>query len=899
VFIPWRGARCKLWVDLSLVQRQTHRMRWLILLLFCAGSLFAAEPGEAEAFSAAAKASQDGFYERAEKEWTEFLRQFPKSKRAAEAALAEAQARHQLKQYAGALEILDARAAQAGPLADQYQFWRGQILLDSTNYAEAEQAFARLIKMQTNSPLHLNATVAQAQARFRRDDFAGVVELLGGTNTAFQQAARESTNVAQVARGFLTLAEAQLRRNDLGSAGAALQALAPRQLPPELAWERWQMVGRVEFAGATPELALPALTNAVAQARAAGKPLLLAQTYGLQADVFRKLNQPTRAAQAYEGIVTAEGMPPDQKRIGLLREVELYASQNLFTNAAGRIALYLTQNTNDASADLLTIKAGEFLLDAYRTQTNKAAATNLIADARGYFDTALRRYTNSALTGKAWLDRGWALWEEHLATGNGQRLADAQAAFQAAAEKLPAGEEQAQAWFKLGDAQFQQGFYGGAETNFQAILSSYAAMPSVRSNLLALATEQLIRCQLAQTNFAAAAAALRQGATLFPGSESVQASWILLGKSAAEFGDIEKARATLQEFATKFPNSPLKDEADLAYARTFALQEKWSEAIDLYTRWTTDHVGHSLLPQAEFDRAWFYYKAGQPTNAFQLFTNFVARFPMNSLAARAQNWIGDYYFDREQWSQAEANYQRVFQSTNWSAGDLACQARIAAARTAYFRQNYGDARSYLTNILELACSPAIVADALFELGDVLIEQRAPQTTNALENFQAALAAFDRVTRMGPTNRVEPLAWGKIGDCHLQLATQFPESYERATNAYQKVLDSKRTDVPVAVRNQAEVGLASTLERLAELRPKDRVALLKAALNYHLNVVYGVAGRRPDPYWQRRAALAAGRLAEAVETPEAARKLYTRFMNEIPALRTTWQAKLAALTPGGS
>src|SRR5687767_4546829 len=117
-------------------------MRWVVLLILFARTLLAAEPGEAEAFAAAAKASQDGFYERAEKEWAEFLRQYPKSQRAAEAALAEAQARYHLKQYPGALEILKARAAQAGALADQYQYWRGQVLLESTNYVEAEAAFA-------------------------------------------------------------------------------------------------------------------------------------------------------------------------------------------------------------------------------------------------------------------------------------------------------------------------------------------------------------------------------------------------------------------------------------------------------------------------------------------------------------------------------------------------------------------------------------------------------------------------------------------------------------------------------------------------------------------------------------------------------------------------------------
>jgi TolA-binding protein len=868
-------------------------MRWLVLVVIFAGSLFAAEPGEAEAFAAAVKASQDGFYERAEKEWAEFRRQFPKSERAGEAALAEAQARYHLKRFGGALEILNANAGKAGALADQYQFWRGQVYLESTNYAGAEEAFAELIKTQTNSPLRLNASVAQAQARFRREDFGGVVELLGGTNTAFQIAAKDSTNVTQVARGYLMLAEAQLRRNDFAAAGAALQALAGKQLPPELAWERWQLLGRVEFAGATPQLALPALTNAVVQAKAAGKPLLLAQTLNLQADVFRKLNQPTRAAQAYEGIVSAEGMPPEQRRIGLLREVELYASQNALTNAAARIALYLAQNTNDTSADLLTIRAGEFLLEAYRQQTNGAATTNLIAEARGYFDAAIQRYTNSPLVGKAWLNRGWALWEEHLTTGNGQRLAESQAAFQMAIERLPAGDDQAQARFKLGDAQFRQRLFAGAATNYQAIVTAYASGLTMRSNLVAQAAEQLVRAHVAQTNFAAAESALQQAAALFPASANVQESWILLGKSAAEFGQVEKGRARLKEFLGKFPQSPLKTDAELAYARTFALEEKWPEAIELYGQWTTNNGTHAGVAQAEFERAWLHFRAGQETNAFQLFTNFVTRFPTNALAAQAQNWIADYYFNREQWREAEQNYQRVFQSTNWNAGDLECEARIMAARTAFFRQGYGDARSYLTNILDLACSPTVVAEALFELGDVLIEQRAaPNSTNAFENYQAALNAFDRITRMGATNRLEPLAWGKIGDCHLQLASQFPGSYADATNAYQRVLDSKRTDLPVAARNQAEVGIGLALEGMSEGRPKERGELLKAALDRHLNVAYS---NNADPHWRRRAALAAGRLAEMIGPDgTAARALYKRFIQEIPAMRATWESKLAAL-----
>ena len=74
--------------------------------------------------------------------------------------------------------------------------------------------------------------------------------------------------------------------------------------------------------------------------------------------------------------------------------------------------------------------------------------------------------------------------------------------------------------------------------------------------------------------------------------------------------------------------------------------------------------------------------------------DYVARFPTNILAARAQDWIGDYFFNQEQWSLAEQNYQRVFQSTNWNAADLACQARSPGSGPEYDRAAAGRGYRY-------------------------------------------------------------------------------------------------------------------------------------------------------------------------------------------------------------
>ena len=65
----------------------------LIFLLAATAPLRAASREETRAFDAANKAFQDNGWARAEREFGEFLQQFPKSDRRAQAALRQAQAR--------------------------------------------------------------------------------------------------------------------------------------------------------------------------------------------------------------------------------------------------------------------------------------------------------------------------------------------------------------------------------------------------------------------------------------------------------------------------------------------------------------------------------------------------------------------------------------------------------------------------------------------------------------------------------------------------------------------------------------------------------------------------------------------------------------------------------------
>jgi tetratricopeptide (TPR) repeat protein len=224
---------------------------------------------------------------------------------------------------------------------------------------------------------------------------------------------------------------------------------------------------------------------------------------------------------------------------------------------------------------------------------------------------------------------------------------------------------------------------------------------------------------------------------------------------------------------------------------------------------------------------------------------------------------------------------------------------MMAARTAFRRQGYADARSYLTTLVnDPKCPADLKPEAWFALGDIFMEEPITGSTNALHNFIQAAAVFERIATQFSTNEIALLATAKKGDCYFQMAshTNYIESYTIASNAYATVLSS-RANVSAKVRNQAEFGLARVLERMADGKAeKDRNALRKSALNHYLNIVYGDAEspRKSDPFYMKLAGREAGRLSEDLGEREAAIELYKRLSEVVPAAKSLWQSRLAAL-----
>jgi TolA-binding protein len=870
--------------------------RWILVLtvLLAAGPRLAAAPAADRAFDAAYKALQDTVYDRAEAGFADFCRQFPDSPRLAEAILLQAEARLKLSNYAGAIALLSAHEKDAGTNADQYVFWLAEAQMSKGDYRAATDGYAKLVKEFPASSRLLDAAMGEAFARValaraKPAEWPRVIELLQQTNGVFQCAARTNAGNELVVQGQLLLSEAQLATKAYGAAEATLQPLANHLLSPRLAWQWQYLLCRIQLADGRTNAALQSTTNLLAAAAKAAQTNLLAESAAFQADLFERLGRTNEAIVAYQPNL-AEGIPAERRRQALLKIIELSRAPDTFPQLTKTLEKFLAQSPDDALADLALLTLGELRLRQYEAwlgtnpvanaTANATAATNDLHLALASLTTLAKKFPQSPLFGKAQLDLGWCYWRAG-------RLPEGEAAFQAAVEHLPPlSKEQATAYFRLADTQFQQTNYAGAIKNYQAIIEKFGAVPEVRTDLFERALYQTVLAGKEGGDLATATNTLQKMLAWYSNRLDTARAVLLAGQEIGRRGDSAGARRMFLDFAKMAPDAPLLPELQLAVAATYEQEKKWTEAFTRYDSWVASYPTNALRPRAEYYRAWDTDQAGLKTNALAAFIKFVADFPTSEFAPLAQWWVASHYYSAGEMPEAERNCKLLFQNTNWAPTELTYQAQLMAGRAAVARQGWNQVPDYFLGLYNNTNGPSLDLreQALFDYGQSLMQWTAPGETNKLANCEEATRCFGRVCDEYSTNRLAVRAWIEKANCYLQwaLAKQQYDSLTNALTAYQRAFDSPQADV--ALRSEAKQGQAVTLGKWAEQKTGEaRTALLKQALSNSLDVVYGTIlrdGERRDRSWTQKTAEKALELAEALQAWSQAANIYMRLTNSV-------------------
>ncbi|HTY88854.1 MAG TPA: tetratricopeptide repeat protein [Candidatus Acidoferrum sp.] len=882
------------------------RWQWLLVGALCwlAGeNSFAAGTREDRAYAAAVTAFQDGMWSRAETGFAGFVRRYPDSSRVAEAVLLQAQAQFKQGRLTNAIALLTARRSGAGALADQYVYWTGEAQFEGGDLPAATATFLSLLRDFPQSSLRLRALVAAAVAQSQLRQWPQVNALLEPTNSVFQLALRSDPANELVIRGSLLLAQARMAQKDFDGAWSVLESLNRPILKPELDWQRAFLRFQVKRAAGDFTAALAATTNLVLIAQSAGNDVLQAEGLALRRALLEQQGQTAGALAACQAILELNASA-EQAREAILKMAGLAIAQNQFSNAVQSLERYLVQFPA-AARDVALLTLGELQVKDYLAQlaaTNQMPlATNQLAAAQARFDQLLRTEAHSPLVGKAYLDLGWCLW-----LAGKTNAPDTLDAFRHAATNLPPSEDRAEALFKIGDVLFAQRNFTNALESYRAVVEDFTAFPAVTQARGDQALYQMLRASLEMKDLAGASNTLARILGLYPANDLADSSLLLVGESLAD-AQPAAARAQFRKFEELFPNSTLRPEVELAIARTYEQDPSpdWPAAIAQYESWLQDYPTNALQARVEYALASACYHAGNETNAFRLFTNFVSRFPTNDLAPLAQLWVADHYFNLggTNYVEAERNYKILYQNTNWQAfyqntnwqgAHLDYQARLMAGRAAMGLSSYKDAIDELTALTsDTNCPPVLNAQALFAYGSVLMQMESSDTNHPLANFQKALEVFNQLGRLYPTNEPGVLAWNGIGDCNLQLT-----NYDGATNAYAQVFRSPYADV--AARSRAQIGFGLALEKKADLvAGNDRTQLLQLALESYLDVMDTSLGKNlrdgevADPFWVKKAGLQSLPLVEALGVADPA-KFFDNLEKLFPQLQDLLEKKRAAM-----
>jgi TolA-binding protein len=894
--LSWRPAAG----NLASIMRIALLMGIVGGLLLCLSATGATGERAPRAYEVAVRFFQEGTYDLAEQEFADFVRIHPGSDKVPEAVLFQAQAMFQQERYADTLTLLRARLDQAGPFADRYQFWMAEALFQQRDFAAAAQAYAAVLAGYPDSPRRLEASLGEAYAAFELGDRRQAADLLRAPEGSFQRSAELHADSELVARGQLLLAEACLDLGDYLGGIDALSKLSEQRLPPELTLQRQYVLARLQMGAKQTRAALTTATNLLGRLTTltnVAAVQLKADAVSLQGALLERNQQPEAAIQAYELNLGPSTSAP--RRLEAVQQiVRLTLALNRVDEAVARLEDFVRLHPAEPAVDLMRLTLGELRLRQYYTLAPDArrTGTNLLQQARLQFSAVITN-TNSVQLPRAHLNRGWVRWEAGQLLGQPAQILESLADFHQAAATLPVSEEQAIARFKLGDGYFVTTNYTAAITNYWLVATNYPQITAVQDDLVDHALHQVVRAGIELGDLETAQAGLAAILEGHPQSRFGDRSLLLFGQAIGQAGQPQTARELFAKFNERFPESPLIPAVKLAMARAHQLEGDWPGAVALYDQWVTNHVDHPSLPQAKFDRAWGHAMVGSEADALRLFKEFLARYPDHGLSPWAQHWVADHHFRLEQFDQADLNYQQIFQNPKWAQSQLAYHARLMAGRSAFFRQGYNDARGYFTNLIaDASCPPALLPEVYFELGNTIMEQEPAATEPPMSRYSEAIVAYNKIPQLFPESSFAPLAWGQIGNCHLQLATVDPKQFDRAIEAYKQVLGSPRAEV--IARGNAEFGIAAVHEkRAATVTGAEQTALLNEALRGYLYVVEGRHLREneaADPALVKESALAAARIAEEQRRWDVAETLYRRLMDLLPPTRGLCEARLQRL-----
>ena len=860
-----------------------------VALALCHHSLNAAAPEEKNAYDASVRAFEWNLFERAEKEFAQFIANFPDSDLAPKAAAFRLRSR-------------------AHHLADQ------------SKHRLAAAAFRQLRREFPNSPNYLEFIMLEAWNEYHLGNRETVVKLLGDAKGPFQSAAiirsHDPAALKFQVSGWLLLAQTYLEQKNYPAARQALAKATDWDIDTEFQWRRQFILTKIHFAANEFEKALAKATSLLELAEATEKKEWIAESAAALGEVRIATNQKEAAIQAYKKNL-AEGIPQNRRREAWTKIIQMRQEQSPgplpFLQS---LEQFIAESSNDDALDIPLLALAKLKLQLYyqekdRSPQEKESPTpldsKLLGDAQAKLEQLLREFSQSPLRGEALYHLGWCYWEQH-------KTEKSFSSFYNALNILPEGFEKDIAQFKLADGHYAFKRYENALFHYQQIRQRIAAsakpIPPNKKTLLTQVLYQTVRAAIKDGNPNAAADAVSDLIALFPDNLLANKGTFLFGQHMLQISKSSEARKIFHQLIERFPNFPLQAEVELALAYSHELDGNWKSAADAYQNWTTIHPHHTKQAQAAYAKAWCLSQLNQENTAATLFQTFLEKHgkdksPDNQkLANQARLWLGNHHFNRRNFNTAKQLYTELFNAQNQQTNLITLRARLMASRASFHQNQFEETIEQLKTLRnEIPKNnptnnyfKTLQGEVQLNLGDAYFEygKQLPEPDTRKDQIEQAQKLYQQIQ---PNSRLWAIAQGRCAD-----AERFLSNYPQAKQFYQNIINSPPQQADITLRSQAEVALGTILEQEAEQAKTkaEQISLQKKALRHYHNVIFGTNRKTEnfDTFWRLQALRQAGSLTIQLNGDNAGIQFYQKaakdFTQSMPSLQLDWNSLIQTL-----
>lgn len=858
-----------------------------ITLALCLPFLNAETPEEKNAYDAGVRAFEWSHFERAEKEFAQFIANFPDSDLAPKAAAFRLRSR-------------------AHHLADQ------------SKHELAAAAFRQLRREFPNSPNYLEFIMLEAWNEYHLGNRETVVNLLGDAKGPFQSASiirsRDPAALKFQVSGWLLLAQTYLEQKNYPATRQAINKATDWDLNTEFQWRRQFILTRLHFAANEFEKALAKAIPLLELAEATEKKEWIAESAAALGEVRIATNQKEAAIRAYEKNL-AEGIPQNRRREAWTKIIQLRQEQSPgplpFLQS---LEQFIAESPNDDALDIPLLALAKLKLQLYYQEkdiVNSAEESptppdaELLGNALAKLEQLLRDFPESPLRGKALYHLGWCYWEL-------QETEKSFSSFYNALNILLEGFEKDIAQLKLADGHYALKRYENALFHYQQIRQRIAAEAEPthphKKNLLTQVLYQTVRAAIKNGNPDAAANAVSDLIALSPDNLLANKGTFLFGQHLLQIPQSSEARKIFRQLIERFPNFPLKAEVELAIAYSHELDGNWKSAADAYQNWTTTHPHNKKQAQAAYARAWCLSQLNQENIAASLFQTFLEKHGKDKaadnqkLANQARLWLGNHHFNRRNFDTAKQLYTEIFNTQNQQTNLITLRARLMAGRASFHQNQLKETIDLLKTLHKRIPKnnptnnyfKTLQAEVLLNLADTYFKRakQLPEPDAREDQIEQAQKLYQQIQTIQPNSRLWAIAQGRYAD-----TSRFLSNYPQAKERYQNIINSPPQQADITLRSQAEVALGTILEQEAEQAKTkaEQTSLQKKALHHYHNVLFGTNRKTEnfDAFWRLQALRQAGPLTIQLNGANAGIQFYQEaakdFAQSMPSLQLDWNS----------